>query len=115
MGEIKTWTDTMARTALQMDADGASASQIARATGTTRSAVCGFLHRATLSGRRTPREVPDPIMDRLTDAELLWALARRDAGVARTRFGKRLGLNVAAVIRMFAAIDRDLAASEVAP
>ena len=53
-------------------------------------------------------------MDRLTDAQVLWALARRDAGVSVTRISQRLGLNVTAVIRMFAAIERDLAASEVA-
>lgn len=108
------WAPDVAALALRMDAEGASVAEIARATKHTRSAAAGFLRRQGLAGRRQPRQTPDPIMDRLKDSEVLWALRRRDAGVSSTQIGKRLGLNVTAVIRMFAAIDRDLAASEAA-
>jgi hypothetical protein len=89
-----TWAPPMAALALRMDAEGASAAEIARATGTSRNSVAGFLHRATEAGRRKPKQSPDPIIDRLTDGEVMWALARRDAGVSATKIGQPKLLSV---------------------
>jgi len=100
---------------------GRSTTRIAADLGLSRSAVAGILYRARARGAAWA--VPRPAgparrgaerAGTLSDSTLLLLLAGRDRGIAPAKLARAAGLTAGEVREVLAAIDADLARSEVA-